>query len=96
MVGMKTLRICGLCDIFTALASGRDSRDPIQSRVVESSRGLGFSQLDLRRAFATQGLPAPAGEQWDLMWRRFAAPNAGSATRWQTRGSDKGWRCHAM
>lgn len=82
MVGMKTLRICGLCDVFTALASGRDS--------------LGFSQLDLRRAFAAQGLPAPAGEQWDLMWRRFAAPNAGSATRWQTRGSDDGWRCHAM
>ncbi|CAJ1395785.1 unnamed protein product [Effrenium voratum] len=58
--------ICGLCDVFAALASGRDS--------------LGFSQADLRRAFATQGLPTPPGEQWDLLWRRFAAADSSTVT----------------
>lgn len=61
-----THEICGLCDVFTALACGRDS--------------LGFSQLDLRKAYAAQGLPCPTGEQWDLLWRRFAAPNSNSVS----------------
>jgi hypothetical protein len=33
--------------------------------------GLGFSQLDLRKAYAAQGLPCPTGEQWDLLSGRL-------------------------
>mmetsp|Transcript_40164 Transcript_40164/g.92913 ORF Transcript_40164/g.92913 Transcript_40164/m.92913 type:complete len:664 (-) Transcript_40164:54-2045(-) len=58
--------ICGLCDVFGAMASGPDS--------------LGFTQGDLRRCFAAQGLPLPTGEQWDLLWCRYAAPDATSVT----------------
>ncbi|CAK8995352.1 Uncharacterized protein SCF082_LOCUS4321 [Durusdinium trenchii] len=65
LAAFLTHEICGLCDVFTALACGRDS--------------LGFSQLDLRRAFAAQGLPAPTGGWW-VMWRRFAAPNSSSVS----------------
>jgi len=60
-----THEICGLCDVFTALACGRDS--------------LGFSQLDLRKAYAAHGLSVN-GEHFDLLWRRFAGPNSSSVS----------------
>jgi len=52
--------ICGLHDVFGAISPGTDS----------------FTQSDLRRCFAVQGLPLPPAEQWDLLWHRYCSPNA--------------------
>lgn len=56
---MLAQELCGLCDVFAAIAGTRDR--------------LGFNEPDLRRAFALQGLPQPHGVEMDLMWSRYAS-----------------------
>jgi len=55
---MLAQELHGLCDVFANLAGTRDR--------------TGFSQNDLRRAFAIQGLPQPEGAEQELLWHRYA------------------------